>query len=279
MTKVASRTTISIGTFLAAFAAFVALLVISPSVRAFAQEVLLQFRERPFSVVHIDGGVFESGLRGLGLSPSEAATIEYQTTPSLRAAGPNDPQTRRSLPRNPGGISSEPYRAVWGPVSGTLTMRLQGLPIGQFGGSSAVGYLFEMPAAAVTMYTDDEVALAALQRRDLPSGNEKYLVYGEIAVPQVTPQGANDLPAMADALARFRMLPARFRGQLRVMADWLGFLIPTAQNADEVEEPPPVLIEGLAVGDIVVWESDGLVGILIGNIGGDSMLDIAKRSG
>ena len=158
-------------------------------------------------------------------------------------------------------------------------MRLQGLPIGQFDGSSIVGYLFEMPAAAVTMYAEDAAALAALQRRDLPSGNQKYLVYGEIAVPQITPQGANDLPAMADALARFRVLPARFRGQLRVVADWLRFLIPTAQNADEIEEPPPVLIEGLDVGDIVVWQSDGLVGILIGNIGGEMMLEIAKQGG
>ncbi len=279
MTKVADRTTVSIDAILVAFAVFIALLVISPSVRAFAQDILLHFRERPFSVVHIDGGVFESGLRGLGLSPSEAAAIKYQTAPSLRAAGPNDPQTRRSLPRNPGGISSEPYRAVWEPVSGTLTIRLEGIPIGQFGGSSTVGYLFEMQAAAVTMYAEDATVLAALQRLDVPSGNRKYLVYGEIAVPQITPQGANDLPAMADALARFRVLPARFRGQLRVVADWLGFLIPTAQNADGIEEPPPVLIEGLEVGDIVVWESDGLVGILIGNIGGDSMLEIAKRSG
>ncbi|MCY3800813.1 MAG: hypothetical protein OXG46_04465 [Chloroflexi bacterium] len=279
MTKVAARTTISIGAILAAFAVFIALLVMSPSVRAFAQDILLHFRERPFSVVHIDGGVFESGLRGLGLSPSEAATIEYETAPSLRVAGEGDRQIRRSLPRNPGGISSEPYRAVWGPVSGTLTMRLEGIPIGQFGGSSTVGYLFEMQAAAVTIYAEDATVLAALQRRDVPSGNEKYLVYGEIAVPQITPQGANDLPAMADALARFRVLPARFRGQIRVVADWLRFLIPTAQSADDIEVPPPVLIEGLAVGDIVVWESDGLVGILIGNIGGDSMLDIAKRSG
>ncbi|MCY4108707.1 MAG: hypothetical protein OXG11_06740, partial [Chloroflexi bacterium] len=59
----ADRTTVSIGAILVAFAVFIALLVISPSVRAFAQDILLHFRERPFSVVHIDGGVFESGLR------------------------------------------------------------------------------------------------------------------------------------------------------------------------------------------------------------------------
>ena len=279
VTRPASRTTISIGAVLAALALFIALLVVSPSVRAFAQDVLLQFRERPFSVVHIDGDIFESGLRGLGLSPSEAVAIEYETAPSLRAARPGDPQIRRSLPRNPEGISSEPYKAVWDPVSGTLTMRLEGLPIGQFGGSGTTRYRFEMPAAAVVIYAEDPATLTALQGRGAPAGNGKYLVYGEIAVPQVAPLGVNNLPAMADALARFRILPARFRGQLRVVADWLGFLIPAARNVDEIEGPPPVLIEGLDAGEIVVWESHGLIRILIGNLGGDAMLEIAKQSG
>ena len=205
--------------------------------------------------------------------------IVYETAPSLRAAGSGDPRIRRNLPGRPGGISSEPYRAVWGLVSGTLTMRLEGLPIGQFGGSGAVSYRFEMPAAAVMLYAEDAAALAALQGRRAPAGREKYLVYGEIAVPEIAPQGANNLPAMADALARFRVLPARFRGQLRVVADWLGFLIPTAESAGETAGPPPVLIEGLDAGEIVVWESGGLIGILIGNVGGDVMLEIAKQSG
>ena len=279
VTRPAARTTVSIGVPLAALAVFIALLVISPAVRGFAQDVLLRFRERPFSVVHIDGDIFESGLRGLGLSPSEAVAIEYETAPSLRAAGSGDPRIRRSLPRSPGGISSEPYRAVWGPVSGTLTMRLEGLPTGQFGALSSVSYRFEMPAAAVIMYAEDAAALAALQGRRAPDGREKYLVYGEIAVPEIAPQGADNLPVVADTLAEFRVLPPRFRGQLRVVADWLGFLIPTARNADEIEGPPPVLIEGLDVGEIVVWESDGLIGILIGNLGGDVMLEIAKQSG
>lgn len=278
ITRPVNRSVVYIGALIAALGVFMALLVISPSVRSFAQEVLLQFRERPFSVVHIDGGVFESGLQGLGLSPSEAAAIEYETVPSLRAAGPDDPRIQRNLPRNPGGISSEPYRGAWGPVSGTLTVRLPSLPTGQFGGAGTAGYRFQMSTAAVAMYADDPAALTALQGRSAPSGNERYLVYGEVAVPDIVALQANNLPAMADALARFRVLPARFRGQLRVVADWLRFLIPDAQSADEVERPPPVLIEGLNVGDIVVWESDGLIGILIGNLGGDVMLEIAKRS-
>ena len=63
VTRPTTRTAISIGALLMALAVFVTLLVISPAVRGFAQDVLLRFRERPFSVVHIDGDIFESGLR------------------------------------------------------------------------------------------------------------------------------------------------------------------------------------------------------------------------
>lgn len=279
MTRTAARVTISTGAILAALAVFIALLIISPAVRGFAENVLLRFRERPFSVVRIDGDIFASGLQGLGLSPSEAVAIEYETAPSLRAAGSGDPRIRRGLPRRPGGFSSEPYRAVWGPVSGTLTMRLEGLPVAEFGGSSAVGYRFEMPAAAVIMYADDAATLGALQGRSAPAGNGKYLIYGEIAIPEIAPQGVENLPAMANALAEFRVLPPRFRGQLRVVAEWLGFLIPTAEGVDAIEGPQPVLIEGLEVGEIVVWENGGLIGILIGNVGGDVMLEIARQRG
>ena len=47
VTRPAARTTVSIGVPLAALAVFIALLVISPAVRGFAQDVLLRFREAP----------------------------------------------------------------------------------------------------------------------------------------------------------------------------------------------------------------------------------------
>lgn len=279
MTRIAVRIPISIFGPVAAFVVFVLLLAVSPAVREFAQGVLLQFRERPFSVVHIDGQVFETGLTALGLSPAQAVDIQYETAPSLRAADPGDSGIRSDLPGSPGGILSEPFEAIWEPVTGTISIRLEGLPAGGFGDSGPVAIRFEMPAAAVVAYAEDAATLGTLLDRSTPTGSGRFLVYGEIPVPGIVTQGAEDLPGIAETVSEIRLLPPRFRGQLRVVAEWLRFLIPTTAKPDRGTGPPPVLIEGLGAGDIVVWEVDGLIGILIGNVGGEVLLEIARRSG
>ncbi len=265
----------------AVLVAFVLVLVVSPAVREFAQSFLFVFRERPFTVVRIDGGVFQSGMGALGLTVPDAIDISYEIAPALEDAGLDGAKFRWNPPREPAGIAADPVEAIFGPVVGTLEFGLEPLPISIAGlsGAGSMTFQFDFPPTSVLLYANDPSALDALRDRRMPEGGARFIVYGETVRPRIVAGGDQDLARLADSLAGAHILPVQFRSQLRVVADWLGYLLPDPSIGAPPEPPPPLLVQGLDIGDIVIWERDGAIGILIGNVGVDLLLELAKRVG
>ena len=262
--------------------AFVLVLVVSPAVREFAQSFLFVFRERPFTVVRIDGGVFQSGMGALGLTVPDAIDISYEIAPALEDAGLDGAKFRWNPPREPRASLPIPVEAIFGPVVGTLEFGLEPLPISIAGlsGAGSMTFQFDFPPTSVLLYANDPSALDALRDRRMPEGGARFIVYGETVRPRIVAGGDQDLARLADSLAGAPHsagaipLTTSCRGRLAGLS-----IARTIDRRPARTAPRRFSFQGLDIGDIVIWERDGAIGILIGNVGVDLLLELAKRVG
>lgn len=105
------------------------------------------------------------------------------------------------------------------------------------------------------------------------------VVVGQTASPTLDiPEGFN-MDALREDILRFPGLPTDLVAQLRAIDDWENTLIvPIPENADSrdvtVNGNAGLLLE-MEQGAVVLWEDDGMLYAVAGQVSGDDVLDIA----
>jgi len=121
-----------------------------------------------------------------------------------------------------------------------------------------------IPAAALLEYQD---------------ADGKRIVVGQMASPSLNiPDGIN-MDALREDILQFPGLPADLVAQLRAIDDWESTLIipiPEGATSDDItiNGEPGLLIEH-NLGSAVLWEKDGILFAVIGQVSDDEVRDIA----
>ncbi|HYI15751.1 MAG TPA: DUF4367 domain-containing protein, partial [Thermomicrobiales bacterium] len=104
-------------------------------------------------------------------------------------------------------------------------------------------------------------------------------VVGQMASPSLNiPDGIN-MDALREDILQFPGLPADLVAQLRAIDDWESTLIipiPEGATSDDItiNGEPGLLIEH-NLGSAVLWEKDGILFAVIGQVSDDEVRDIA----
>ncbi len=119
-------------------------------------------------------------------------------------------------------------------------------------------------------------AAALLEYKD---ADGKRVIVGQMASPSLSiPDGVN-MDALREDILQFPGLPADLVAQLRAIDDWESTLIipiPEGASSDDItiNGEPGLLIEH-HLGSAVLWEKDGILFAVIGQVSGDEVRDIA----
>jgi len=121
-----------------------------------------------------------------------------------------------------------------------------------------------VPAAAILEYTNDD---------------GKKIMVGQMASPTLDIPDGVDMDALREEILRFPGLPTDLVAQLRSIEDWETTLIipiPEGATSDDItiNGEPGLLIEH-TLGSAVLWEKDGVLYAVIGQVSGDEVRDIA----
>lgn len=124
-----------------------------------------------------------------------------------------------------------------------------------------------IPAAAVLEYTN-------------PDGER--IVVGQMASPTLDIPDGVDMDALREEFLRFPGLPADLVAQLRSIDDWESTLIiPIPEGATSenitINGEPGLLIEH-SLGSAVLWEKDGVLHAVIGQVSADAARDVADST-
>lgn len=127
-------------------------------------------------------------------------------------------------------------------------------------------FTFEAPAGVGLVYSG-------------PNGAK--LVVAEMGSPTITFPDGLDMNALREEILRFPGLPADIVAQLRAIDDWEHTLIiPVPEGANSrdvtVNGEPGLLIEDAGNGSVVLWEDDGILHLVAGQVDDEALLDVAN---
>ena len=111
------------------------------------------------------------------------------------------------------------------------------------------------------------------------AAGERVLV-GEMESPQLSIPDELDMNQLREEILRFPGLPTDLVAQLRAIDDWENTLIipiPEGAESDDVtvNGQPGLLITDDDMGALVLWEDNGILHAVAGQVSGDEILDIA----
>jgi hypothetical protein len=176
----------------------------------------------------------------------------------------------------PDGFTSDPQAYVTEAGTASYTMNVAkvrdlihqlNLPIYAFDNvqSETLTFGVDVPAAAILRYQDT---------------TGQNLFVGQMESPTLSIDKNFDMNALRDEILRFPALPADLVGQLRSIKDWEHTLIvpipegATSENVT-IDGQPGLLIKA-DMGNAVLWQKDGKLYAVAGQVSADSVLATAK---
>lgn len=139
--------------------------------------------------------------------------------------------------------------------------------------------IFSLPDPALyptLEFTANVPAAAILEYKD---ADGKRLMVGQMASPSLDIPDGLDMDALREEILRFPGLPTDLVAQLRAIDDWESTLIipiPEGATSDDItiNGEPGLLIEH-ALGSAALWEKDGILYAVIGQVSDDAVRDVA----
>ena len=138
-------------------------------------------------------------------------------------------------------------------------------------------YSLPDPAQYPTLEFQANIPAAALL--EYKDADGQRVVVGQVASPTLDIPDGVDMNALREDILRFPGLPSDFVAQLRAIDDWESTLIipiPEGATSEDItiNGDPGLLIEH-ALGSAVLWEDDGTLYAVIGQVSDDEVRDIA----
>ncbi|HEX5166653.1 MAG TPA: hypothetical protein VFV93_14715 [Thermomicrobiales bacterium] len=141
-------------------------------------------------------------------------------------------------------------------------------------------YSLPDPAQYPTLEFTANVPAAALLEYQNADG--KRIVVGQMESPTLDIPDGLDMDALREEILRFPGLPSDLVAQLRAIDDWEHTLIiPIPEGATSenitINGEPGLLIEH-ELGSAVLWEKDGILHAVIGQVSADAVRDVADST-
>jgi hypothetical protein len=138
-------------------------------------------------------------------------------------------------------------------------------------------YALPDPEAYPTLEFSATIPSAVVLEYDNAAG-EKLMV-GQMASPQLNIPDGIDMNELREDILRLPGLPADLVAQLRSIDDWEHTLIvpvrPEAETDDISMNGEPALLIEDPEGSAVLWEDDGILYVVAGEVSGDAIRDVA----
>ncbi|MEX2315020.1 MAG: DUF4367 domain-containing protein [Thermomicrobiales bacterium] len=138
-------------------------------------------------------------------------------------------------------------------------------------------YALPDPAAYPTLEFSANIPAAAFL--EYTNADGKRILVGQMASPTLDIPDGIDMDDLREEILRFPGLPTDLVAQLRSIEDWESTLIipiPEGATSDDVtiNGEPGLLIEH-DLGSAILWEKDGILYAVIGQVSDDEVRDIA----
>jgi hypothetical protein len=283
---------------LAAIAAVLVLtmtLALSPA-RGLANGVLDRFRVQKFAAITIPMDMvdqLQAGAQNMPDSQKQALQDElgqlgtFETTLNMQSAHQVDSVDAAraaygdlAVPSDlPSGFDSAPTAYVSDAGTATYTLNVaeanalvqrMGLPI------------FSLPDATQYPTLTFNLLVPKAAVLDYQNADGQHLLVGQMESPTlVIPQGI-DMNALREDILQLPFLPTDLVAQLRQVKDWQHTLIvpvPSGASSSDVtmHGEPALLIEGKnGEGSAVLWQKNGLLYIVAGQVGRDAVMSTAS---
>jgi hypothetical protein len=291
-----NRRVTRLATTLVALVAVVALVAFSP-MRTLADDFLAQFRVQKFHAITVPMGMIEPLQAALTTQMSD--TDREQMKAELHALGTFETTFNMDVASLPSAMTVDEARAAYGPfaVPERMPAGFAGQPEVYVTEAGQAAYTLDVararelvqrlgvpiyslpdPSAYPTVTFSVDVPQAVVQKYTGEGGNT--VVIGQMVSPSLNiPEGV-DMDALREEILRFPGLPTDFVAELRAIDDWENTLvIPVPEGATSrdvtVNGRAGLLIEA-DEGAVVLWEKNGLLYAVGGDIGGRQVLDIAN---
>lgn len=139
--------------------------------------------------------------------------------------------------------------------------------------------IYSLPDAAAYPTLEFGANIPAAAMLEYQDADGKRVVVGQMISPTLDIPDGVDMDALREDILRFPGLPADLVAQLRAIDDWESTLIiPVPEGADSenitINGEPGLLIEH-ALGSAVLWEKDGMLFAVIGQVAEDEVREIA----